>query len=254
MTPLSPAIGRRPDPVLRHTDAERPPAGDFAAGGVPNARLRGDMVPARSASWHEIEEFALAYDGYAYWSDVAELALRGIRAWARDRTLPSSLDELRGCLFYEQRRWHHFGEEPHGRATEYVWALLDAVRSSVSRPPEHPAAMAPASAGPTLVRAPTPAPARLAAVVASFADDDAGYLAWVAANGDGFVLNAAKGASVKGLKLHRAACSSILSSAGSTRSLTSSCRKVCASDASALLEWCADNFATDPDPCLRCRP
>jgi hypothetical protein len=41
--------------------------------------------------------------------------------------LPDTLDELRGCLFYEQRRWHHFGEEPTGRSAEYMWALVSAI-------------------------------------------------------------------------------------------------------------------------------
>lgn len=270
VTPLPPSSPRRAEPTLRSGGTARAPGSAFAAGAVPNAALRREVVPDRGASWAEIEEFALTYDGYAYWSDVAELANRGLQGFTRDRTLPSDLDELRGCLFSEQRRWHHFGEEPHGRAAEYVWALLDAIRARLDGSAAAPKAAAAAPKADAVAAVPAPpslptppvlppppaATGRTAAgaTVASFVDDDRSYREWTDAHPSGFVLNAARNASTKGLKLHKATCSSVLAVSGTGRSLTSSYRKVCAADVDALLAWCAAAFATEPDPCLRCRP
>jgi len=124
---------RRPDPRLLVHDALAAPRGAFAAGAVPNGRLAPDAVPCHGASWEALEEFALSYDGYAYWSDVDELARRALQRWTRDKSLPPQLDELRGCLFYEERRWHHFGREPQGRSRQYMDALLDAIATLVGR-------------------------------------------------------------------------------------------------------------------------
>lgn len=122
-------------PVLRFPDPDRAPAGVFGAGAVINRDLRRSMVPGPHACWEAVEEFALSYDGYSYWSDLGKLAGGSMRAWARQGSLPGTLDELRGCLFYEQRRWHHFGLEPQGRGAVYVRALLDALASLLEDDP-----------------------------------------------------------------------------------------------------------------------
>ncbi len=120
------------DPRLRWKNPSHPPGGDFGPCAVPNAQLRVHGIPDRSDSWDAISSFSLSYDGYAYWDDVSELATRSIRNWTRHHCLPATIDEVRGCLFYEQRRWHHFGEEPNGRGGYYLWALLDSLRSLVA--------------------------------------------------------------------------------------------------------------------------
>jgi hypothetical protein len=121
----------RPGPVLRFRDPLNAPAGAFAANAVPNGMLSVEDVPRAEAPWESVEEFALTYDGYAYWSDISELASRTVRTWTHDGTMPEDLDSLRGCLFYEARRWHHFGEEPDGRAEHYLRALVDAIARAV---------------------------------------------------------------------------------------------------------------------------
>ena len=140
----------RADPVLRWTDPCDPPSGDFAACAVPNGRLDVEGVPRRGDPWETVSSFCLSYDGYAYWDDVSELAARCLRRWTRDRAVPATIDEVRGCLFFEQRRWHHFGEDPNGRGAQYVGDLLDTLRGLVAscrlplRPDRPPA---PASSG-----------------------------------------------------------------------------------------------------------
>ena len=119
----------RPAPALRWTDGRSAPVGDLAASAIPNDRLGPSDVPPHDASWEAVADFARSYDGYAYWDNLPGLASSSVQRWTRDRALPDALDELRGCLFYEYRRWHHFGEEPSGRAAEYVGAIVDAIRA-----------------------------------------------------------------------------------------------------------------------------
>jgi hypothetical protein len=243
--PTGPTV--RPDPVLRWKNPGQAPDGDFSSCAVPNAQLRVHGIPDRGDTWDAVSSFSLSYDGYAYWDDVSELATRRIRSWTRQHTLPTSIDEVRACLFYEQRRWHHFGEDPNGRGEKYVWALLDTLRNLVA---------ASNSSKPATVRpdAPAAVSVRARGTIRSFLDDDPGYLAWVTGHGDGFVVNADRTLSPNSLTLHRAACSSIGGPARPGRTRTANYRKVCSSDVDALVDWCRTDIGTDPGSCHRCRP
>jgi hypothetical protein len=92
-------------------------------------------VPRHGDSWETVFDFALSYDGHAYWYGLPELVHRVLGGWIRDESLPDDLGELRACLFYEQRRWHHFGDDPAGRSADFMWTLVDAIRSCVE--PSH---------------------------------------------------------------------------------------------------------------------
>ena len=85
---------------------------------VPNEHLKATAIPSVTASWHTIGNFALTLDGYQAigQSECGQLANRVKSEFARNAaSLQSlSLTELRACLFFEQRRFHHFGEEPQG--------------------------------------------------------------------------------------------------------------------------------------------
>jgi hypothetical protein len=185
----------------------------------------------------------LSYDGYAYWDGLPELAARSLRVWTRDRALPTSVDEVRGCLFYEQRRWHHFGDNPHGRSAEYVWALLDTLRVLVSSTPR-----------PTTASAPSPRRPRpgAPAAVRSFLNDDSGYRAWTTEHDTGFVINADRTLSPGSLTLHRAVCPCIVGPVATGKTRTGTSRKVCAADLDVLLDWCRTEMGTDPQRCRHC--
>jgi len=250
--PSDPDVGAgrtptRPDPVLRWRDPSRAPAGAFAPCAVPNGQLRVHGIPDHTGTWDAVASFCLSYDGYAYWDDVSELATRSIRNWTRAHALPDSIDEVRACLFYEQRRWHHFGEEPNGRGAQYVWALLDSLRNLVAARavPTAPPADA---AEPRCVFVTTPGPVR------SFLDDDAGYLAWVSSHSGGFVVNADRTLSPNSLMLHRATCSCIGGPARPGRTRTGHYRKVCAADLESLVDWCRMDIGVDPGCCGHCHP
>lgn len=104
---------------------------------IANADLRAEDVPETDAPWDKIFEFALSFDGYSLFGGsgpCAELANETAEHYQGTSSLPDSLDltRLRVCLFYEQRRWHHFGYGPTAEAREYFGALLDAIRAGVS--------------------------------------------------------------------------------------------------------------------------
>jgi hypothetical protein len=100
---------------------------------VPNEDLRAADVPTVDASWPEIFEFGLTFDAYRALGGngpCGDLANRTEQAFVQTGAVPRQLDltQLRSCLFFEQRRWHHFGETPHEEARKYFGALLDAIR------------------------------------------------------------------------------------------------------------------------------
>ena len=86
----------RPDPCCAGRTRTSPRKGDFVACAIPNAQLRVHGIPEHGDSWDAVSSFSLSYDGYAYWDDVSELATRSMRHWTRARTLPATVDEVRG--------------------------------------------------------------------------------------------------------------------------------------------------------------
>ena len=129
--PPCPKRTPRPPAMLRWRDAQSAPPGQFDTRAVPDAWLTPEQVPGRGEPWDAVFDFALTYDGHAYWDGLSELAARVLTAWTRAQSLPTELGQLRACLFHEQRRWHHFGIDPADRSASYMWALVDAIRDRV---------------------------------------------------------------------------------------------------------------------------
>jgi hypothetical protein len=102
---------------------------------VPNEGLTAWVVPSVTASWHAIVGFAHTIDGYKAIGrkECAELANRAKAEFLKDavsiQTL--SLKELRFCLFFEQRRFNHFGHEPVGADRIFINALLEAIQKKI---------------------------------------------------------------------------------------------------------------------------
>jgi hypothetical protein len=101
---------------------------------IPNEDLTPEDVPAPDADYYDvISEFALTFNGYDYYPDTCEdIANRALERFGDCGAVPDSLSELRACLFYEQRRWRHFGEDLDAEALAYIRALVDAIRSKVA--------------------------------------------------------------------------------------------------------------------------
>lgn len=90
---------------------------------IPNAELKSSDVPL-GAGW---EEFALTFSGYEVsggFDECAEIA---------NKRTPKTLTEYRTCLFFEQRRWRHFGEAPAGKDWTYIRSLLKGIREKVEK-------------------------------------------------------------------------------------------------------------------------
>lgn len=103
---------------------------------IPHGELKLPMVPSSRAEWHLIARFALTYDGYAHkgpgTAECARIANPARARYHADGTLPDRLDHLRTCLFFEQRRYHHYGESPAGPDLRYIRALVLAIRKKVA--------------------------------------------------------------------------------------------------------------------------
>ena len=101
---------------------------------IDNADLAEGDLPSASAEWHEIGKFALSFNGYERWGSFGKCAERangGAELYRTEGVLPTSLTELRTCLFFEQRRWRHFGLEPDEEEMDYIHALVERIREKV---------------------------------------------------------------------------------------------------------------------------
>lgn len=88
--------------------------------------------------------------------------------------------------------------------------------------------------------------------IATFIDDDAGYLAWLTRHPGGYVLNAERTPRASYLKLHRVGCRSISGRPAAGDRWTADYIKVCAEDAGTIEEWARRETGALPDRCLLC--
>lgn len=80
-------------------------------------------------SWRQL---ALTFDGYAEFDDCGTLANGVGEHYESFGVLPElSLREARGCLFYEQRRYHHFGWSPSEEAMAYIEQLIEVIKADL---------------------------------------------------------------------------------------------------------------------------
>ncbi len=86
--------------------------------------------------------------------------------------------------------------------------------------------------------------------ISTFVDDDAGFVAWLAAHPGGYVLNHERKPSPRYLVLHRADCWTMAPrKGGDTRTWTSSYPKTCAATSAALTDRAEANAGSPPRPC-----
>ena len=92
---------------------------------IPNDSLKFTDIPSSSARWDKISEFALTFDGYKEHGSFAKCAE------IANEQRHSTLTELRTCLFFEQRRWRHYGDEPDDEAMGYIKSIVEKIRTMV---------------------------------------------------------------------------------------------------------------------------
>ena len=82
--------------------------------------------------WQAISEYALTVDGYTYAQehdvgDIGDLANSRLGEYRKTGKWHGTFEELRLCLFFEQRRWRHFGEVPDADNLQAIQALYEAI-------------------------------------------------------------------------------------------------------------------------------
>ncbi len=101
---------------------------------IPNPQLTLKMIPNSQAGWDVIGAFALNFNGFEYWGSFeacGEKAETAQKIYNNSAELPASLTLLRTCLFFEQRRWRHYGYAPDEPAMRYIRALVAAIAEHV---------------------------------------------------------------------------------------------------------------------------
>ena len=94
-----------------------------------NELLLHAQIPTPRATWTQITNFALTFDGY---QELGQERLARIANEALDGKLPTDLAQLRGVLFFEQRRWRHYGEAPDRKAMRHIRAIIRRIRETAS--------------------------------------------------------------------------------------------------------------------------
>lgn len=93
---------------------------------IANKDLMMGAIPGADADWGAVQKFALSFNAYNFWGSFekcAEIA----NAQRHD-----SLTNLRTCLFFEQRRWRHFGYHPNAEAMMYLREVVEKIRGRVA--------------------------------------------------------------------------------------------------------------------------
>lgn len=111
------------------------PRYDFLPKLIPTESLTAEDLPAPDAEEDELHRFALSFIGYDELGSrrrCARIANHARERWLLSGELPTSLEELRGSLFFEQRRWHHYGDGFDEETMAYVRAVIEAIRAKLS--------------------------------------------------------------------------------------------------------------------------
>jgi hypothetical protein len=86
-----------------------------------------------------------------------------------------------------------------------------------------------------------------------FVDDENGYLRWLEANPDGYVVNSARSPSPNYLVLHRALCKHI-NSPNRSNWTTTGFIKTCSNDINGMSKWAKEKTGGELRPCGACKP
>jgi hypothetical protein len=96
----------------------------------PQRITNGDLlladIPKPDSDWGDILPFAHSFDGYMVMGSFEACAT------VANQRRHDTLTELRTCLFFEARRWRHFGEDPDPSEMEYIHGLLNQIRDKIA--------------------------------------------------------------------------------------------------------------------------
>lgn len=92
------------------------------------------MSGRRPPTWNAIQRYALRVNGYEAagsaerCADIANELLARYEQEGAGIIETTSTDHLRWSLFFEQRRWRHYGWAPDERAMEYILNIVATLR------------------------------------------------------------------------------------------------------------------------------
>ena len=100
-----------------------------------DAQLTPADIPGPNAGWAEIGWFALRMNGYQELGndEVADLANNAVQYHREHGQIDPglTLTQLRGCLFFEQRRFRHYSHDPTDKDVPYIRTLVEAIRAQI---------------------------------------------------------------------------------------------------------------------------
>lgn len=101
---------------------------------ISNTDLTEGILPPPVTSWYIASGFAHNFNGYEHWGSFekcADVANQGREHFQKLKLPPSTLTDLRTCLFFEARRWRHYGYDPGVDDMVYIHALVEEIRRRV---------------------------------------------------------------------------------------------------------------------------
>ncbi|MGL4609430.1 MAG: hypothetical protein ACRCYY_07060 [Trueperaceae bacterium] len=105
---------------------------------IANEDLDANTFPKRRDPFEKIVQFAYSFDGYAHFGmeKCAEIANATLSTFYHTQALPEEINVLRGCLFFEARRWTLYQKEPDNKGIIYIHALIDRLEKQGMRDEE----------------------------------------------------------------------------------------------------------------------
>lgn len=94
---------------------------------ISNDALTLSDIPPSDADFDTLCRFGHTFDGY---EEMGSFEACAAIANARSH---DNLTEARACLFFEMRRWRHFGETPDEEAISYMRQLVASIRRYVEQ-------------------------------------------------------------------------------------------------------------------------
>jgi len=95
-----------------------------------------DAIPLHDEG--ALQRFALSFNGYTYEKEnkisMSDLANNIEKIYYDTSAIGErfTLSELRACLFFEQRRHHHWGYGPDKESLKYWYALIAMMKKKIS--------------------------------------------------------------------------------------------------------------------------
>jgi hypothetical protein len=97
---------------------------------IQTGELTVQDLPTTYGEWSDFARFAVTFAPQDR-ELTREYATDAFARWRRTGEVPRTLEQLRACLWFEQRRWRFMGREPDAEGMRYAGALIRAMRAQL---------------------------------------------------------------------------------------------------------------------------